>query len=105
MSSWVSHVKKVSSEKGISYKEAMSVAKSTYSKPAKEKATKEPKVKEAGETTMPKKKKEKKEDKQEMPDMVSKAEHREKLVVKHDKGKRVESAEAKGKKKKAAVLM
>jgi hypothetical protein len=98
MSDWVSHVKKVSSEKGISYKEAMSVAKSTYSKPAKAKTTKEPKVKEAGEAKMPRKKKEK-EEKQEMPDMVSKAEHREKLVVKHDKGKRVESAEKKSKKK------
>ena len=101
----MSHVKKVSSEKGISYKEAMSVAKSTYSKPAKAKVTKEPKVKEAGEAKAPaKKKKEKKEEKQEMPDMVSKAEKREKLVVKHDKGKRVESAESKGKKK-ATPLM
>jgi uncharacterized protein YdaU (DUF1376 family) len=65
---------------------------------------KEPKVKEAGEAKMPRKKKEK-EEKQEMPDMVSKAEKREKLVVKHEKEKRVESAEAKGKGKKGAVLM
>jgi hypothetical protein len=103
MSDWVSHVKKVSSEKGISYKEAMSVAKSTYSKPAKAKATKEPKVKEAGEAKMPRKKKEK-EYKQEMPDMVSKAENRQKLVVKHDKETRVKSAEAKEKKKKEPLM-
>ncbi len=36
MSDWINHVKKVSKEKGISYKEAMKVAKSTY-KPKKSK--------------------------------------------------------------------
>ena len=36
MSDWINHVKKVAKQKGISYKEAMSVAKSTY-KPKKSK--------------------------------------------------------------------
>ena len=101
MSSWTDHVKDYAKKHSVTYKEAMSSAKATYTKSTK---AKESKVKEAGETTMPKKKKEKKEEKQEMPDMVSKAEKREKLVVKHDKGKRVESAESKGKKK-ATPLM
>ena len=30
MSEWIDHVKKVAKQKGISYKEAMKVAKSTY---------------------------------------------------------------------------
>ena len=32
VSSWIEHVKKVSKDKGISYKEAMKVAKQTYKK-------------------------------------------------------------------------
>ena len=57
MSSWVSHVKKVASEKGISYKEAMTSAKSTYTKATKTKEPKETKAHEAGESKMPGKKK------------------------------------------------
>jgi hypothetical protein len=102
MSSWTDHVKDYAKKHSVSYKEAMSSAKSTYTKSTK---AKEPKMKEAGEAKMPGKKKKNQEQKEEMPDMVSKPQKREKLVVKYEKEKRVESAEAKGKKKKGAVLM
>jgi exonuclease III len=64
----------------------------------------ETKAHEVGEAKMPAKKKKKEEKKQEMPAIVAKAEKREKLVVKREKEKRVESAEAKGKKKMTPLM-
>lgn len=67
-SAWIEHVKKVASEKGISYTEALKVAKESYKKPEKdEKVVKEKKEK---VEKMPKEKvvKEKKEmPKEKMP--------------------------------------
>ena len=53
MSAWTDHVKKVSKEKGISYKEALMVAGETYKKPEK-KAVSKPKK---GDKPKPKKRK------------------------------------------------
>ena len=99
VSSWVEHVKDVQKREGITYKAAMSKAKDSYKKP-------ESKAAEAGEAKMPAKRKKKDaEPKHEMPEVVIKGEKKEKLVVKHETGKRVSSAESKGKKKPAAVVM
>lgn len=105
MSSWTTHVKEFAKKNSISYKDALKGAGATYTKATKAKETKEPKVQEAGEAKMPVKRKKKEEKKEEMPAIVAKAEKRDKLVVKHEEKKRVESAEAKGKGKKGAVLM
>jgi hypothetical protein len=45
-----------------------------------------------------------KENKKEMPEAVGKAEKKEKLVMKREKEKRVEAAEAKGKSKPSALM-
>ena len=66
MSEWLSHVKKVAKAKKISYKEAMSVAKSSYKpKGKKVPVKKEKKVPVKKEKKSPKMKKEKKEDNKE----------------------------------------
>jgi hypothetical protein len=104
MSSWVAHVKSVQAKEGISYKAAMTKAKDSYKKPEKTEK-KETKMPEAGEAKAPVKRKSKKEEpKHDMPEVVVKAEAKEKLVVKHENGKRVSSAEAKGKKKKGLLM-
>ncbi len=101
MSSWVQHVKAVQQKEGISYKAAMSKAKESYKKPEKS----ESKAHEAGEAKMPAKRKSKKDEpKHDMPEVLTKAEAKEKLVVKHENGKRVSSAESKGKKKKGLLM-
>ena len=99
VSAWVEHVKDVQKREGITYKAAMSKAKDSYKKP-------ETKAAEAGETKMPAKRKSKKdsEQKHEMPEVVVKPEAKEKLVVKHETGKRVSSAEKKGKKPAGLVM-
>lgn len=53
-SAWIEHVKKVASEKGITYTEALKVAKESYKKPEKEMDEKD-----KMEKKMPKEKKEK----------------------------------------------
>lgn len=99
VSSWVEHVKDFQKKNGITYKAAMVQAKDSYKKP-------ESKAHEAGEAKMPAKRKSKKEaePKHEMPEVVVKAEKKEKLVVKHETGKRVSSAEKKGKKPAGLVM-
>lgn len=104
-SAWTSHVKDYAKKHSVSYKEAMTAAKSTYTKATKTKESKEPKVHESGEAKMPAKRKSKKEEpKNDMPEVLTKAEKKESLVVKHEKEKRVGSAEAKGKKKKGLLM-
>lgn len=101
VSAWVEHVKDVQKREGITYKAAMSKAKDSYKKPEKA----ETKAHEAGEAKMPAKRKSKKEEaKHDMPEVVVKAEKKEKLIVKHETGKRVSSAEKKGKKPAAVVM-
>ncbi len=51
MSEWIDHVKKVAKQKGISYKEAMKVAKSTY-KPKGKKVEKKDDKKKKGKKEM-----------------------------------------------------
>ena len=104
-SAWTSHVKDYAKKHSVSYKEAMTAAKSTYTKATKAKEPKETKAHEAGEAKAPVKRKSKKEEpKNDMPEVLTKAEKKESLVVKHEKEKRVSSAEAKGKKKKGLVM-
>ena len=100
-SAWTSHVKDYAKKHSVSYKEAMTAAKSTYTKATK---AKEPKVHESGEAKAPVKRKKKEEKKEDLPEMVMKADKKEKLVVKHEKGQRVEAAESKGKKKKGLLM-
>jgi len=104
MSSWVAHVKSVQAKEGISYKAAMTKAKESYKKPEKVEK-KESKAQESGEAKMPGKRKSKKDEpKNDMPEAMSKGEKKDKLVVKYESGKRVSSAEAKGKKKKGMLM-
>lgn len=104
-SAWTSHVKDYAKKHSVSYKEAMTAAKATYTKATKTKEPKETKAHEAGEAKMPAKRKSKKDEpKHDMPEVLTKAEAKEKLVVKHENGKRVSSAESKGKKKKGLLM-
>ena len=101
VSAWVQHVKDVQKKEGITYKAAMTQAKDSYKKPEKG----ETKAQEAGEAKMPAKRKSKKEEpKHDMPEVVVKAESKEKLVMKNEKGKRVGSAEEKSKKKPSLLM-
>jgi len=53
---------------------------------------------------MPAKRKKKEEKKEEMPEILGKAEKKDKLVMKRDEKKRVEAAEAKGKRKMSPLM-
>lgn len=99
---WISHVKTYAAKNKVSYKDALKGAGATYTKTSK---PKESKAHEAGEAKMPAKRKKKEEKKEEMPEILGKAEKKDKLVMKRDEKKRVEAAEAKGKTKKTPVLM
>ena len=104
-SAWTSHVKDYAKKNSVSYKEAMTAAKATYTKATKAKEPKESKAHEAGEAKAPVKRKSKKDEpKNDMPEVLAKGEKKDKLVVKHESGKRVESAESKGKKKKGLLM-
>jgi hypothetical protein len=101
-SAWTAHVKDYAKKNSVSYKEAMTAAKATYTKATK---AKEPKAHESGEAKAPVKRKSKKDEpKNDMPEVLAKGEKKDKLVVKHESGKRVSSAEAKGKKKKGMLM-
>ncbi len=90
MGDWVSHVKAYAAKNKVSYKEAMSAAKASYTKTTKAKEPKEKKAKESKEAKTPVKRKKKEEKQEEMPEIVGKSEKHDKLVVKHEKEKRMD---------------
>jgi hypothetical protein len=93
MTAWTEHVKAYAQKNGISYKQAMTEAKTSYTK-----STAEPKATSA--SGMPaKKEKSAKKEKTEMPDKVKRAEKRDTLKNNYEKGERVESAKKVSKKK------
>ena len=99
MSSWTEHVKAYAAKNKVSYKDALKSAGSSYTKTTKAKEPKEKEVKEAGEAKTPVKRKKKEQKQEEMPEIVGKAEKHDKLVVKHEKEKRMEAiTKVKGKK-------
>jgi len=93
MTAWTEHVKAYAQKNGISYKQAMTEAKASYTK-----STAEPKATSAPGMPAKKEKKTKKE-KTEMPDKVKRAEKRDTLKNNYEKGERVESAKKVSKKK------
>ena len=101
--SWVEHVKSYAAKNKVSYKDALKAAGASYTKTTKAKEPKE--KKEAKEAKMPSKKKKKEEKEEEMPEILVKAEKHDKLVVKHEKEKRMEGiTKVKSKAKEAALL-
>ena len=103
--SWVEHVKSYAAKNKVSYKDALKAAGASYTKTTKAKEPKEKKAHEAKEAKMPSKKKKKEEKEEEMPEILVKAEKHDKLVVKHEKEKRMEGiTKVKGKAKEAALL-
>jgi hypothetical protein len=99
MSSWTEHVKAYAAKNKVSYKDALKSAGSSYTKTTKAKGETPKAKKEAGEAKAPVKRKKKEEKQEEMPEIVGKAEKHDKLVVKHEKEKRMEGiTKVKGKK-------
>jgi hypothetical protein len=93
MSDWTTHVKAYAAKNKVSYKDALKAASASYTKATKTKEpkAKEPKAKESKEAKMPSKKKKKEEKKEEMPEIVGKGAKHDKLVVEHEKEKRMEA--------------
>jgi hypothetical protein len=99
MTAWTEHVKAYAQKNGISYKEAMTEAKGSYTKTAS--SPKEP-ASSGAEKPAKAPKKDKKE-KTEMPDKVKKAEKRDTLKNNYEKDQRVDSAKKVSKSKKAPM--
>ena len=95
MTKWTEHVKSYAEKNGVSYKEAMTAAKGSYTYPKTPPAADMPKKPRA-----PSKKEETK-----MPDTVKKAEKRDELASGYEKGDRVEKAKHVSKKKAPLPLM
>tara|TARA_R110002126_G_scaffold285685_1_gene436208 strand:- start:1697 stop:2008 length:312 start_codon:yes stop_codon:yes gene_type:complete len=89
--SWVEHVKAYATKNKVSYKDALKSAGASYTKATKTKEPKEKKAKESKEAKAPVKRKKKEEKKEEMPEIVGKGEKHDKLVVEHEKEKRMEA--------------
>ncbi len=91
MSDWTTHVKAYAAKNKVSYKDALKAASASYTKATKTKEPKEKKAKESKEAKAPVKRKKKEEKKEEMPEIVGKGEKHDKLVVEHEKEKRMEA--------------
>ena len=104
MTAWTSHVKEYAEKNKVSYKEAMTAAKGTYTKAAQ--TTKAPTDK-APAAEMPAKKPRSKSKKGEttMPDKVKKAEKHDELKGDYEKGERVEEAKKVSKKKPMPLMI
>ena len=104
MTAWTEHVKAYAAKNNVSYKEAMSSAKGTYTKAAQ--TTKAPADK-APAAEMPAKKPRSKSKKGEttMPDKVKKAEKHDELKGDYEKGERVEAAKKVSKKKPMPLMI
>ena len=104
--SWVEHVKAYATKNKVSYKDALKSAGASYTKATKTKEPKEKKAKESKEANAPAKRKKKEEKKEEdMPEILAKGEKHDKLVVKHEKEKRMEGmTKVKSKVKESALL-
>jgi len=98
MTAWTMHVKQYAEKNGVSYKEAMTAAKGSY--------TKAPKTTAAPAADMPKKPRApSKKGSTEMPATVKKAEKRDELASSYEKGDRAEKAKRVSKKKAPMPLM
>jgi hypothetical protein len=99
MTAWTEHVKAYSQKNGISYKQAMTEAKGSYTKTGAAKSA--PNDTTTSASTKPAKKD--KKEKTEMPDKVKKAEKHDTLKNNYEKDERVESAKKVSKSKKAPM--
>ena len=105
--SWVEHVKAYAAKNKVSYKDALKAAGSSYTKATKSETTRASAKKKAVEGASPPAKRKKKEQKkeEEMPEILAKGEKHDKLVVKHEKEKRMEGmTKVKSKVKESALL-
>jgi len=100
MTAWTMHVKQYAEKNGVSYKEAMTAAKGSYTKAPKTTAAPAPAA------DMPKKPRTtSKKEETKMPATVKKAEKRDELASSYEKGDRVEKAKRVSKKKAPMPLM
>tara|TARA_R110000868_G_scaffold54883_3_gene171093 strand:+ start:126 stop:431 length:306 start_codon:yes stop_codon:yes gene_type:complete len=101
MTQWTEHVKEYASKNGVSYKDAMTSARSTYTKVApKTTKTSEPKEPKEPKTTKPKVKSNKP-----TADMLKKGEVHDQIKGDYEKSERVESAKKISKKKPTPLMM
>tara|TARA_R110000868_G_scaffold15321_1_gene69744 strand:- start:4718 stop:5029 length:312 start_codon:yes stop_codon:yes gene_type:complete len=99
MTAWTDHCKEYAQKHGITYKQAMTEAKGSYTKTTTAKSAPKDTTTSASEKPAKKDKKEKTE----MPDKVKKAEKHDALKNDYEKGERVESAKKVSKSKKAPM--
>lgn len=102
MTAWTDHCKEYAQKHGITYKQAMTEAKGSYTKTTPAKSAPKDTAASASEKVAKPAKKDKKE-KTEMPDKVKKAEKHDTLKNDYEKGERVESAKKVSKSKKAPL--
>ena len=102
MTQWTEHVKAYAAKNNVSYKEAMTSAKGTYTKAAQ--TTKAPAAP-AGDMPAKKPRSKSKKGETTMPDKVKKAEKHDELKGNYEKNERVEEAKKVSKKKPLPLMV